>query len=151
LRYDATASAAFPNFFLLDVGGEPVALDILHPDVDRTQRKAKEGAIASRPPGSWVWRTETSLSLPPFPIAISPMRSTAPVSHIIHGLEQARARDDCSGEIKSSPQMMNSSFPSHGRRFRTTVPGARYLIGAQHHPFAFTSLLGRLCTSLAAA
>jgi hypothetical protein len=80
LRYDAPASAAFPNFFLLDVGGEPVALDILHPNVDRTQRNAKEEAIASRPLGSWVWRTETSLSLPPFPRAISPMRSTAPVN-----------------------------------------------------------------------
>jgi hypothetical protein len=79
LRYDAPASAAFPNFFLLDVGAEPLALDILHPDVDRTQRNAKE-AIASRPPGSWVWSTETSLSLPPFPTAISPMRSTAPVN-----------------------------------------------------------------------
>jgi Protein of unknown function (DUF1173) len=81
LRYDSPATAAFPNFLLLDMGDRPLALDIVVPTADRREREAKEKAILSRPPGSLVWRTDASLSLPQFPkpgaTETSPARQTS--------------------------------------------------------------------------
>jgi hypothetical protein len=73
LSFDAPSSVAFPNFLLLDAASEPIPLNIALPTANKTALKAKEDLISVSPPGSWVWRIETSPQLP----ALPPLQSSA--------------------------------------------------------------------------
>jgi hypothetical protein len=99
LSFDAPSSVAFPNFLLLDAAREPIALNIVLPTANKAAQKAKEDLIAASPPGSWVWRIESSTQLPTLP----PLQSSA-----TDGQDDGRgtgpAKAAMPGDIKQPPK-----------------------------------------------
>jgi hypothetical protein len=68
LSFDAPSTVAFPNFLLLDVGRDPVPLNIVPITAHYVTRKAKEALIAAATTPGWVWRPEASMTMPPLPV-----------------------------------------------------------------------------------
>jgi hypothetical protein len=78
LRYDASASEAFPNFLLLDTGRAPTPLHVLSGFMSKAAFAAKEKAIACSEPTPWVWQTTESMApLPPFVAKPNAFQKTA--------------------------------------------------------------------------
>ena len=67
LRYEAKYASHFPNLQLLDVGAQPVALDILSAFLTPQERAAKVSGIAARGGGGWVWDTARRAVMPDLP------------------------------------------------------------------------------------
>jgi hypothetical protein len=67
LRYEAKYASHFPNVLLLDVGAQPVALDILSAFLMPQERIAKASGMAERRAGGWVWDTAQHAVVPEVP------------------------------------------------------------------------------------
>lgn len=67
MRYGAPEKHAYANFVLRDTDEPQLKLDIVVEGKDSEATAAKEAEIASRPTGSWVWRTSQTLHMPPLP------------------------------------------------------------------------------------
>ena len=67
LRYEAKYASHFPNLQLLDVGAQPVALDILSAFLTPQERIAKASGMAERRAGGWVWDTAQHAVVPELP------------------------------------------------------------------------------------
>jgi hypothetical protein len=67
LRYEAQHAGHFPNLQLLDVGAQPVALDILSAFLAPQERTAKANGIAAHQGFGWVWDTSQCAVVPDLP------------------------------------------------------------------------------------
>lgn len=67
LRYEARSAGAFPNVQLLDIGAQPVALDIVSAFLSAEEHSAKVKAIGAREPKGWLWDTAQDAAIPQLP------------------------------------------------------------------------------------
>lgn len=70
LRYEAKQAGGFPNFKLVDMGTQAVALDIVSAFANDKERAAKAKALTERGKDSWVWDTGKEKDVPDFPRAV---------------------------------------------------------------------------------
>jgi uncharacterized protein DUF1173 len=70
LHYECGRGAAIPNFWLLDVGAQPSALDIVSAFLPCAEHTAKQRAISARGSSRWLWNTAQSAAVPDLPPAL---------------------------------------------------------------------------------
>jgi len=61
LRYHAGSAAPFANAPLLDIGQQPVPLQVLSAFMEAKERAAKGKAVAATKEARWPWRTDQPL------------------------------------------------------------------------------------------
>jgi hypothetical protein len=67
LRYEAKQAGGFPNFKLVDVGDQAMALDVVSAFANEKERAAKTKALAERAQEKWVWDTAKETDIPALP------------------------------------------------------------------------------------